>query len=260
MPAAVSAAKRARCSAYSTAAVAVLRPDAQALEPRYGAQRGGIVQGIRRQIDDQHLRHFTAHFLALGRIVVDEHQRIGADVQLPRDGPQALRFGMPADFEGREVPLSQQHRGVPVDDLQGIGGVVLARHGENDAAAVKVEQHALHGAISCAGVFAAEPDVRRAILAHHAAPQRVVEIHDHRLAHAAGEGQQHAQNLQRHRPQLLRGERHAGGEPLALIEEHGASDPCAERIETEQEDPRGRGGEGPQLVIESADRSRLAGG
>ena len=125
---------------------------------------------------------------ALGGVVVDEDEGVGAEVQLAGDGEDVVGFGLPVGFEGREVFELEDGVGVG-EALSGGCLIVLGADGQQDAPVAQGEAVLLEGGEGLGeGGLAAKDDVVEAVVADDSAPEGVVEVEDQDLAREAVEG------------------------------------------------------------------------
>ena len=97
-----------------------------------------------RQLGHANLRQLSAHLVALGRVVVQQHQGVHADIQGRRDGAQVACLVLPVGLKHRNVLLAQQHLRVLAKWLAGDGLIVFGRHGQHHAALSKGQRCGLH--------------------------------------------------------------------------------------------------------------------
>ena len=167
-------------------ALAILVGDGEAFEIAGVDDALGIERRIVRHFRHRHHRQFAAHQIALERVVVDEDQRIETDVQLLGDGADVLRLVRPVGDEAGDVGALQHHLRMLLERLQRVRLVVLGAHREDDAALGQIARVVLERDEGFAGGAAlAEDDAFQAVVADHAAPQRVVEIEHQALRRAA---------------------------------------------------------------------------
>ena len=152
----------------------------QHLQPGHGVQAGGHIQHPPGHLHHLHLRQGVAHRRAFMVAVIDKDERVEPDIQLGSQRPQVVGFGQPVDAPGGKVGLAQHLVRVLTQHRVKIGGVVLAAQRQDEAALLQAQDAALEIDKQVARVVGAELDAVDAVLAHHAAPQRVVGIeHQH---------------------------------------------------------------------------------
>jgi hypothetical protein len=81
--------------------------------------------------------------ITLDRIVVDEDERIEADIQFLSDGPDVARLVIPVHHEGSDVASLEKHLGVRVEGGDRIRFIVLGADGQDYAAPGKITRIAL---------------------------------------------------------------------------------------------------------------------
>ncbi len=115
------------------------------------------------------------------------------------------------------------------------GVVVLRAHGEDDAAAPKVERHLLYRAKRFPACIArTQSDSVEAIIADHSTPQGVVEIEYQALAGAAAQGGQRAANEVGVKGQQCRSTPQARDVPLPVVVPLIEADEAREPFEVDQ--------------------------
>src|SRR5580692_5562650 len=102
------------------------------------------MSGTSGQIDYMSLGQHHPHFLAFERVVVEERERVDADIQFGRELPDILCFAFPVDSRRGEMIEPQQHRIMLLEYFQRILGIVFAAYREDDAAATQIKYRALH--------------------------------------------------------------------------------------------------------------------
>ena len=120
--------------------------------------RGQIAQRIGGQLDHVDHRQFGSNRGPFDRIVVDEHQRVQADVERLGDLAQVVGLGVPIGANGGEVLPLEQHLGMRVERVEHGLLVVLARHGQQEAALAQAEQGRLKVLEHVARIVVAELD------------------------------------------------------------------------------------------------------
>ncbi len=141
--------------------------------PQVGKELGGALRRAQLQRDDlgQHLLHQAA----FDRVVVEEHERIEPEVQFTRERAQVGRLQLPVDPMGHDMAERQMHVRALLENAKHIGFSVLARETDEHALALGLDREVLHRHET--GV---QTDSGHAILADHAAPDRVVTVeHQH---------------------------------------------------------------------------------
>src|SRR3982750_2996988 len=114
---------------------------------------------------------------------------------------------------------AQQHLRMFLDRFHRLRRIVLAAHRQDYPATVEVEHDALEVFKRGAGIAVAELDAVDPVLADDAAPERVVQIDGQRLATPPSKRMDEALPLPREMDHLIRRERQAGGEELAIVAE-----------------------------------------
>src|SRR5271166_3636658 len=126
-----------------------------------------------------HLRQNLADLVPFLRTVVKEHKRIEAQIQLFRQTRQVFSLIFPVNPPAGEVALAQNHRWMFFNYRKSKPLFVFAADGEQNAA----RSQALEDLLKCMKALAnriwrAKLDVLRAIVAHYATPECVIQIAD----------------------------------------------------------------------------------
>ena len=79
------------------------------------------------------LRQIRAYLEPLGRVVVDEHEGVEPQVQFAGQLLQVLRLGMPINAPSCHVVATQEHPGMPVQDIEDIAFLIPADQDHQDA-------------------------------------------------------------------------------------------------------------------------------
>ena len=138
---------------------------------------GEIRLQLRRKVRDRHIRQPRRHLQSLGRVVVDEHKRINAEIQLARDLQQVLRLRFPVDSPTHKVIPSQRHplcasaslREIPITQQPlHITEIVLRQRHQQNASVLKRLQLTLE--------LDPRTNALYPILTDNTVPQRIVEV------------------------------------------------------------------------------------
>ena len=131
-------------------------------------EEGCRVRGGEREHGDP--RTVRGHFAALDRVVVEEEEAVGPEVEFGSRGEKILAFGLPVDFPEDEVVAAKDHIGAGEDGLH-ILLAVLREQDQEHALALAVEQELLRFAPG-----AGQVDLGGAGFGRHAAPEGIVGI------------------------------------------------------------------------------------
>ena len=148
----------------------------------------------------------SSHECPLGRVVVDEHERIELQFQPLGDRPQVVGLVLPIGHEARECRDSfENHVVALIERLAGFFVVVLRANGEHDSPLLEF----LGIALKCEEGFAfagalPELDAAGPQVADNSAPQRVVQVEHQDLLARAEHGPQQADDAVRVGDQALR--------------------------------------------------------
>ena len=137
-----------------------------------------IVGGVFGKLGDGDLGEELADQVALKWAVIEKHHGVEADVQGLLNQLDVLGLVVPIGDKHGNVFFAQHHVGVLAKWQERVFVLVLAAHGEDDAAFGKVEKVVLEIVEGGAVVELAEADAVEAVVADDAAPERVVEIED----------------------------------------------------------------------------------
>ena len=175
------ASSRSAFARYASARPEILRGERGGLEQVQLGEEADVLHWVVGQLGRDDLRQRVSHQLALERAVVQEHDRVEADVQRLADAADVVGLGPPVGDEDRDVLLAQHHVGMALEGLERGRVVVLAAHGEHDAAPLELAQILLQAVVRLAVAERVHLERRDAVVADDAAPQRVVEVDDHTL-------------------------------------------------------------------------------
>ena len=112
----------------------VLGAEGDRLEIAVSFQRLDVAGRVLGQFGHGHFRDQPTGDRALGRVVVDEHQGVRADIELVGDLPEVACLVIPVGNEAGDVGQAEDHLGVFLEDLARDGVGVLGAHGQDDAA------------------------------------------------------------------------------------------------------------------------------
>ena len=156
---------------------AVLVRERNRLEIACGGQCARIKGRIVGQFGDRDEGKLAADLHAFGRIVVEEHERVDADVEGRGNRPQIGRLVRPVSLKDGDMILTQEHVRMIAEGKARVVLVVLAADRKNDASRPKLQRHPLYGKKGFArGGSLAELDSCKPVVANHAAPKRVIEV------------------------------------------------------------------------------------
>ena len=211
----------------------------------------GHVGRARRHLDHLDLGQLVTNRRAFVVAVVDEDERVQAELELMRQRDQVVRLGQPIHPAGGEMLVAQQLVRMLTQHLIDIGGVVLAAHRQDQAALLEIQDAALEFEVGVAGIVRADGDAVDAVFADDAAPQGVVRVQHQHLG--LGRGQQLADH--RDAPRKLhrcdRRKREPGREPVAAVKEILAADCRHDLVQIQQQRCRaGLAHPGRQLGLE----------
>ena len=136
-----------------------------------------VIGRVGRQLGHGHLGSQLPHQGPLGRIVVGKDQRVQADIEARaisrRFAALSFQFAMKQEMSSKRRTISGCFSKTSLAIVFGI----LAANGQQDAALLQCLGVALEGEERLAlAVALAEADAAQAVVADHAAPERVVEI------------------------------------------------------------------------------------
>ena len=189
--------------------------------------------------------------LALGGVVVGEHERVEPDRELRREPSQVRRLVVPVDGERRDVVQTQTHLRVPFEDLADVRLVILRGDREDDAALLQLEHVLLERDEGLAEPVAAECDAIDPVVADDAAPEGVVEVEDEALAREAearGDDRRRVPGQERNgleRDGLLR------AQPVPVVEPSEPAEVGGDPVAVDDRDVVARGGR--ELAVEGVD-------
>ena len=211
----------------------------QAAVEQPGAQQhrhplGRIVRQFRRR----DVGKAPLHLGAFDRTVVEKHHAGGGERQAVEDARHAQRLRLPVDFRRRKVIETQNHLAALGERFLDRRWFVLARNRQHDAFVAEPGEERLQAqeVTAAAGRVEIEPGV--AVIADVAAPQRVVEIDDHKLtARCDGAGNRVGQRAQ-HRRRAVRMKRQLRGVVEAIVKPGLRAGATHERFEIDEHHAR----------------------
>ena len=112
-----------------------------------------VERKIWRKRSDCNLWKRRTHLRAIAGIVVDEHERINADVQLARDIGEIERLRIPVDAHSGEVVFVKKHTRI-AQRRRNVFWIVLRERNENNAALLEHKRLALKQLVGLDGVYA----------------------------------------------------------------------------------------------------------
>ena len=204
-------------------------------------QSAGKTRGVVAQLGHSHLGQRLAYLRTLRRVVVEQDQRIQADVEALGNAFEVRGLVLPVGNKDGDVVFFEQHAGVLLKRQPGGGLVVLRAHRQHNATPAQIQRHRLHSAVRLApGIPRVQRDAFKAVVADHAAPEGVVQVQHQAFARLAAhrrQGAQHAICVERQR---VSAKRQLGQSPVAvvvpLIQAHG----LGQRIDVDQHVSAGR--------------------
>ena len=162
-----------------------------------------IERRILGQFRHHDLGQELAHDVALERIVVEEDQRIEADVQGLLDKADIVGLVVPVGDEDGNILFLERHVGMLAERQDGVGVLVLADHGENDPAPFQFANELLEPDERLAFVELSQRDTLEPVVADDAAPKRVVEVEDDAFHDQARGGEHRVEQRLRQQRKML---------------------------------------------------------
>ena len=154
-----------------------------------------------------HAGHLCRHDGSLGGVVVGKDKAVRAEVQLGGDVGQVAVFRLPVGLDGDKI-VGPQHAVGMVQPRQRVGFIVLGVDRQDHADGFQRLAIALELGVDLAlGHLGADGQPVDAVVAHNAAPERIVQVKHERLFVAA--------------VQRLDNGGHAGGQRRDRVETHG---------------------------------------
>ena len=158
-------------------ALAIFIRERGRFEKRIAHDRCPIPGNILRQSDHIDFRQGTSHLGTLVRIIVNEDQRLDAEIQRFRNRPQIVGLALPVGDENRDVIQSEHHFRMQQKGLTGHIRVVLGAHSKNNTAFLQFFDVSLKINERFARNAFAKNDAVQPVVADHTAPERIVEVH-----------------------------------------------------------------------------------
>ena len=226
------------------------------LEPAPGLDGVDGAGAVGGDVDHLDVGQRLTHLLALGGVVVDEHEAVQAQRELLGHARDGVALGLPRRLKRGDVVEAQHHRGVLQEGAARVVDLVLAGDGEQHAALGERLAPPLERTKGLAVRRLAERHAERARLSDDAAPQRVVQVEHQHLLGAGRDGAQGRLERARELYERLVGQGLVGPVPAARLVEALAADARGERL---QVDEVGAGREGvAQGLVGRADETALA--
>ena len=158
--------------------LSVFRGDADASEEARVHQETRQISHLFRDDQASHPGNPFGHLEDLDGVVIDEDDAVCADVQLADDRLDVLGLRLPVDPPRGDVVGSEHHGVVTLEDVEHVGLVVLAHHGEHDSLRGESPELTLELLERPAWKRVPQLEPTHAIFADHPTPEGVVAV-DH---------------------------------------------------------------------------------
>ena len=229
----------------------VLHRERRQLEAEARRERPHELRGRNVERHRLHVRKRCGDLGALGRIVVDENERVEAEPESLSDLGELLGLPAPVRDEGGEVGQPEPHPRVPLERRPRGLRVVLGGDREKNAPAGQGQKVLLERRIGLAVGSRADRDPVGPFLADQTSPEGVVEVDDEAAGPEPEVSRQHGRRLAGEQRQRRIGEGLTRRMPHSRLEPALLADPGREPLAVDEQDGAPRRGAEP--LVQPAD-------